>query len=173
MNNHLSIVIDADIARSSGTSVHPTSSSSRCFLENVSKNGHKAVVCPLLMSEWKKHRSLFAKKWLASMIARKKVHFIKPEDQDRINQLIESNISDLNKRTIATKDAHLINAALLADKVVASNDDTARGVFCDLSDNCGDVRAVKWFNAVHDRDFLSGYLVTNCFVPQEYFLVNL
>lgn len=95
MSNPISIVIDADIARSSGTSEHPVSSGSRALLDSVTKNGHKIVICPKLMNEWKNHRSLFARKWLASMIAKRKVKFIKPEEET--NSTIAAHIIDPKK----------------------------------------------------------------------------
>jgi hypothetical protein len=170
VNNCISVVVDADIARSSGTSEHPVSSGSRALLDNVSKNGHTLAICPTMMSEWKKHKSIFAKKWLASMIAKKKVQFIKPVQQ--ANDLINSNLTDSKKITIATKDAHLIDAALDTDRIIASNDDIARNVFCELSVNCGSIRNIKWFNSISDKSFLATYLSTQCFVPQNYYIVS-
>jgi len=170
VSNAFSIIIDADIARSSGMSEHPVSSGSRSLLNTVAKNGHVTTMCPILMAEWKKHKSLFARKWLASMIARKKVKFIKPNKQT--DSLINAHISDVNKISIAEKDSHLIDAALASDKVIASNDDIARNVFCELSINCGNIRSIKWFNAISDREFVTNHLVSNCFVPKRYYLLN-
>ena len=170
MSNSYSIIIDADIARSSGLSIHPVSSGSRALLETVAKNGHAAAICPTLMAEWKKHRSLFATKWLASMIAKKKVIFIKPEQQIIVE--IEAHLNDLKKKSIAEKDSHLIDAALASDKIIASNDDVARNVFCELSVSCGNIKKIKWFNAVSDRDFVNNYLSSDCFVPEQYYILQ-
>jgi len=168
MSNSLSVVIDADIARSSGISEHPTSSGSRALLENVSTNGHRAAICPTLMQEWKKHQSLFAKKWLSSMIAKKKVDFIKPEKKTSI--LINKNIKDNTKKSVAEKDAHLLDAALIMDNIVTSNDNNARSVFCSLSNSCGNLKSIKWFNAVTDKSFVSKYFSQKTNVPKKYYL---
>ncbi len=170
MANKYSVIIDADIARSSGTAEHPVSSGSRALLDSVSKNGHKAAMCPTLMAEWNKHRSLFARKWLASMIAKKKVNFIKPESTT--TGLIHNHLEKDKSIAIAEKDAHLIDAAIEVDKIIASNDDIARGVFCELSENCGDIRTIKWFNAITDREFVSNFLLSDCFVPEKYYVVD-
>ncbi|MBB1443024.1 hypothetical protein H5157_07380 [Pseudoalteromonas sp. SG43-3] len=122
------------------------------------------------MAEWKKHRSLFARKWLASMIAQKKVKFIKPAENT--NTLIQKNLTDAKKIGIASKDAHLIDAALDTDKIIASNDNIARDVFCELSVNCGNIRSIKWFNSISDKSFLTTYLSTQCFVPPNYYVVH-
>lgn len=169
MANNYSVIIDADIARASGMSEHPVSSGSRALLDTVSKNGHKAAMCPTLMAEWKEHRSLFARKWLASMIAKKKVNFIKPPSI--ASGLITNYLEREKSIAIAEKDAHLIDGALEVDKIIASNDDIARNVFCDLSKNCGNLRTIKWFNAIKDRDFVSNYLESDCFVPEKYYVL--
>lgn len=168
MSKVISIVIDADIARSSGTSEHPTSSRSRALLNNVSKHGHFANLCPILLGEWKNHRSLFAKKWLASMIARKKVNFINPEKQ--VGNIIKNRIVSESDQSVAIKDVHLVDAALASDKVIASNDNNSRIVFCCLADTCGLIKDVKWFNAVKDKEFLDQFLSQSCFIPKVYYL---
>lgn len=170
MSNSIAIVVDADIARSSGESEHPVSSGSRSLLDNVYKNGHKLAMCPTMLAEWKTHRSRFATTWLASMIAKKKVNFIKPEKQT--NNLININIKEDAKIRIAEKDSHLIDAALFTDRVIASNDNNARKVFCELAESCGDIKTIKWFNAVSDKKFIENYLATQCFVPERYFVMN-
>lgn len=164
----LSFIIDADIARSSGTSEHPIASGSRKLLENLTSKGHKVAMCPSLMQEWKKHRSHFATKWLASMVAKKKIHFIVPAK--KIQQFIENSIEDCKDKEIALKDCHLVDAALLADRIIASNDDTARKVFCTLSKSMGEIGTVSWFNAVTDGAFISGPLMDGEYIPEIYYL---
>jgi hypothetical protein len=167
--NNYSVIIDADIARSSGMSVHPVSSGSRALLDTVSKNGHSAAMCPTLMAEWRKHRSLFARTWLSSMIAKKKVDFIRPSEIT--GDLIVNNLDKDKEIAIAVKDAHLIDGALTVDKIIASNDDIARNVFCELSTNCGSLRTIKWFNAIADREFVTNFLISDCFVPEKYYVI--
>ncbi len=168
MANNYSVIIDADIARSSGMTEHPVSSGSRSLLNTVSKNGHMLAMCPTLGAEWKKHRSLFATRWLASMVAKKRINRISP--QATTNTLIVNNLKTDKEIAIALKDAHLIDGALEVDSIIASNDDIARNVFCELSISCGSLRTIKWFNAISDRDFVTDYLVSDCFVPKKYYV---
>ncbi len=167
-NLFLSLVIDADIARSSGTSEHPVSSGARKLLDSVSKNGHVAVMCPTLCAEWKKHRSRYATKWMASMVAKKKLLFIKPNEE--VKNFVEVNIVESKQKEIASKDSHLVDAALFTDKIIVSNDDRARHVFCQFSLQYGLIKTVSWFNSVRDKDFLIQNLVKNNFIPDIYFL---
>lgn len=164
----LSFVIDADIARSSGNSEHPVSSGSRMLLENVAKNGHKTAMCQTLMQEWRKHKSIFATKWLASMFARKKVIIIKHNNSTK--NLVEQNISSVKEQKIALKDSHLIDAALAADKIIASNDDTARDVFKKLTLANGEIGGIVWLNAVSDKEFITDTLMAGGYIPHTYYL---
>jgi hypothetical protein len=168
MANNYSVIIDADIARSSGMTEHSVSSGSRALLNTVSQNGHMLAMCPTLGAEWKKHRSLFATKWLASMVAKKRIKRINP--QATTNTLIINNLKKDKEIAIALKDAHLIDGALVVDNIIASNDDIARNVFCELSISCGSLRNIKWFNAIADRDFVTDYLVSDCVVPKKYYV---
>lgn len=164
----LSFVIDADIARSSGESEHPVSSGSRSLLESVARNGHKAAMCPTLIQEWKKHKSIFATKWLASMIARKKVFFVKPLCVT--SKIVEQGLSVDRDKLIALKDSHLVDAALATDKIIASNDSVARDVFKRLALVNGYIGEIAWFNAVSDRDFVGTTLVAGGYIPPIYYL---
>lgn len=167
-SNILSFIVDADIARSSGMTEHPVSSGSRKLLDSLAKNGHKAVMCPNLRREWSKHKSMYATRWLASMIARKKVIFI--ASKNKIKETIEERVEDCKEKEIALKDSHLIDAALQADKIIASNDSIARNVFCGLSVKVTEISNVSWFNAVSDGEFISEKLMCGSSIPSNYFL---
>ena len=93
---------------------------------------------------------------MASIIAKKQVNFIKP--QSTTTDFIKNHLENAKYIYIARKDAHLIDTAMISDKMVASNDDIARGVFCELSEYYGGIRTIKWFNAITDREFVSNFL---------------
>ena len=164
----ISFIIDADIARSSGFSEHPVSSGSRKLLENLKQSNHKAAMCPKLMEEWRIHKSLFSAKWLASMVAKKRIVFIKPAK--KINNFIEKNIEFCKDKEIALKDSHLVDAALAVDKVIASNDNKARNAFCNLSNKNVEIETVSWFNPVTDSAFIYEFFISGGFIPKKYYL---
>lgn len=165
-----SFVIDADIARSSGLSEHPVSSGSRMLLESVASLGHKVAMCPVLRQEWKKHKSNFSTKWLASMVARRKIVFVTPSG--RIKCYIKDNVVDGREKEVALKDSHLIDAALEADKIIASNDNVAREVFCTYSGGNGEIGTVLWFNAVTDKEVIYERLMRGGYIPSDYYLLS-
>ncbi|MEL7383555.1 MAG: hypothetical protein AAGJ88_08175 [Pseudomonadota bacterium] len=169
MPTKLSIVVDADIARSSGLSEHPVSSGSRKLLECITKHGHYATMCPSLLNEWKAHRSLFARKWLASMIARRKVNFLKADIPTSARNFLTASIEDSTLKEVALKDAHLVDAALYTNKLIASNDDRARNAFCTFSQNTGIWSEVAWVNAISNGSFLQDYLQNqSIMIPKEH-----
>jgi hypothetical protein len=167
----LSIVIDADIARSSGTSEHPVSSNARKLLNLVQSEGHCIVMCPMLREEWKKHQSGYATRWLSSMVAKKQVRFITHKSE--LQLYIETNVADIKLREIAMKDAHLVEAAFLESKIIASNDVKARDAFCEISLIHRILEQVIWLHSITDNDFIKNYLSKSCFVPTEKFLKKL
>lgn len=169
LSNYLSLIVDADIARSSGMTEHPVSRNSRESLEFIINNDLKLAMCPEILNEWKKHRSLFAKKWLASMYAKKRVIPIKPlsEAREKINN---AGITP-KEHSIALKDAHLIDAALHVDKVILSNDDNAREVFCKVSEKYKELQSIRWFNVVnHSAEAQDCLLKKQNLTPQQFFL---
>lgn len=169
MSNILSLVVDADIARSSGMTDHPVSRNSRESLEFIINNDLKLAMCPELLSEWRKHRSMFAKKWLASMYAKRKVVMIKPISEAKIK--VDNSVITPKENSIASKDAHLIDAALFADKVILSNDDNARKVFCKISENYKELKSIRWFNVIkHSTEAHDCILKKQNQTPQHFFL---
>jgi hypothetical protein len=74
---------------------------------------------PLLRDEWKRHQSLFARAWLAEMTSRAKVEAIADIRNEALRVEAPGTAS-------ATKDLHLIEAALATDKIVISLDERAR-----------------------------------------------
>ena len=137
-----SLVVDADVARAAGVSEHPVSKNSRVLLQALLQSGFKVGFCPVLLSEWKKHRSLFAKQWLGSMTARKRVVRITPESM-AVSFIDSADITE-DQKDIANKDAHVVDAALALDKFIASNDRRAREVFSLVARDSAAFQGIIW-----------------------------
>ncbi|WP_319244385.1 hypothetical protein [uncultured Propionivibrio sp.] len=140
--NGESIVVDADVARAAGVTEHPVSKNSRVLLQTLLAMDYKVGFCPVLFGEWKKHRSLFAKRWLGSMVARKKVVRLTPVSI-ALGLIDSANITE-EQRSVANKDAHVVDAALASDRFIASNDKKARDVFCCVAQDTAAFRDVIW-----------------------------
>ena len=169
MANIYSVIIDADVARSSGTSIHPVSSGSRALLDSVKSNRHKATMCKTLLAEWKHQRSLYASTWLSSMYSRKLVNRIEPKSITKL--LIQNNLTNDKSIDTALKDAHIIDVAIEANGIIASNDDKARKVFCELGRSCGNLQSIIWFNPIRDKIPVANYLSSGCDASPQYYLI--
>lgn len=161
-----SIVVDADVARAAGVSEHPVSRNSRDLLQTLLARNYKVGFCPVLLAEWKKHRSLFAKQWLGSMIARKRVVLLTPVSIT-VDLIDAANISE-EQRDVANKDAHVIDAALALDKFIASNDKKARDVFCCVAQSSAAFRDIIWAVPSLDGEKISEVLDSRDDIPPQW-----
>ncbi|MBD3895261.1 hypothetical protein IEI94_05290 [Halomonas sp. ML-15] len=162
------VVIDADVARSSGETDHPVSSNCRNLLESVRKNKGVVAFCPVLSQEWAKHASRFARKWLATMVASRKV--VRINDENNVAQDVdESQLVDCVKQ-VALKDCHLVHSAIIASAFVASRDDAAREAFKEASKCVGYIANVVWFNPVSEPQFIDTYWGGKRFVDKRFLL---
>jgi len=162
-------VIDADIARSSGTTEKPVSKSCRIFLDFIREQGYFIVMNTTLNEEWNKHQSIYAKKWLASMYAKKKVLRHKDKNFDFEQKITSSGLSDLEKN-IALKDVHLLNASRDYGKTIASGDDKARSTYVALAVLYKEISDFLWVNPKNDLEILLEYMKNSKLAKAEWYL---
>lgn len=167
-NNNLVLIIDADIARSSSTTEHPVSSSGRKVLESIITSKHSICFCPKLLAEWKKHRSGYSTKWLASMFAKRKVEFT--DSSHAIEALLSEIEEDSKHKEIALKDVHLIDSSLVNSKIIFSNDDNARRAFVHFSERIGAIQVVVWLNSVTENNIIDETIKKGCIPENAIFL---
>lgn len=139
------LVIDADVGGSASESEHPVSRACRLFLEAVRKVGHHVVMTTAIRDEWRRHQSRFSQKWLVQMIGGRSVHWCDAGRDDRLRNRIAAVVA-VNRQPAAAKDAHLVEAALSTDRLVASRDERARGIFRDASGNVRELKPIVWVN---------------------------
>lgn len=164
------IVVDADVARSAGLTEHPVSKNSREVLQSILNSQLSVSFCKTLSDEWRKHASIFAKRWLTTMIAKKKWSLITPHDLVQ-NDIINSNLTD-GEKAAAIKDAHVINNAIQTDKFIASNDKIARGIYSKISQTTNNLNDVTWaIPAEHGTD-IQRVFSDGGFIPNEWNIKN-
>lgn len=165
-----SFVVDADVARAAGLSEHPVSKGARDVLQAILNSDARAVFCPMLREEWKKHQSIFATRWQSSMTAKKKIDRITVTSN--VSENIDlSAISDAQK-AIAKKDAHVVDAALSVRSIIASNDIRARAVFKILGRVTGDIGELMWVSPTSEGERILELISSSGYVPNEWFLKN-
>lgn len=143
------LVIDTDIARATGggnTQSEP-SKSCRIFLDTMLEDTqHKVVLTRAIQEEWKRHQSLRTANWRATMIAQKRVCFIKAPTDEALRLQVEQCASSENKRNTMLKDFHLVEAARQADKIVISMDERVRGCFREITHIVHPLALIAWVN---------------------------
>jgi hypothetical protein len=142
------LVIDASIAQAAGgmDAVELGSKQCRDFLTKVLNVCHRLVMTPDISEEWNKHQSGFARRWRTSMHARRKVVRADIVNNDALCARIEALMSNDSDRTAVWKDMCLIEAALAADKIVTSRDETVRNLFADAAQHIWELREIVWVN---------------------------
>lgn len=148
------IVIDTDIARSAGETDHPRSVTCREFLQAVVQICHRVVVTPDILFEWEKHRSRFTSRWLAAMAQKGKAVECEPAKMtDLREQFANDEIEKGSQAEAMLKDIHLIEAAIVNDRLVASLDENARQMFHNLaSTSSKDLQSIVWVNPERSED---------------------
>lgn len=163
------LVIDTDIARSAGgmEAQEGRSKSCRDFLIAVLETQHKVVTTDAIRTEWHKHQSRFTRTWLVSMFARKKVCLIDAPIDEELRKKVEQAADDEQKRTAMLKDIHLIEAALQADQIVISMDETVRHYFRKTALTIGVIRQIVWVNPCKDEETPLEWLKAGAVLEKE------
>lgn len=165
-NSPSHFVVDADIARAAGVTEHPISKAARDMLKALMDSESEVAFCPTLLSEWRTHRSLYATRWLSSMIARKRIFRLTPPSIS-LNEIEKSPLTDQQK-SIANKDAHVIDLAVATGKFIASNDKAARQVFCLIAGHSNLLNGIFWAVPTDCGEKLSACISKNEIFPSEW-----
>lgn len=143
------LVVNASVARAAGGERATASVSISCteFLETFrDESSHHIVMTPGLSAEWDRHQSVFAARWLKSMIARKRFVYIRPPQNTVLSDEIERTAVRERDIEALRKDFHLLGAALETDQSIISLDETIRGLFKQASQHVGEIRNIIWVN---------------------------
>lgn len=145
----LLLVIDASVMRAAGSegATAPIPKNCREILLTVLKVCHRVGTSPKILDEWKRHQSRFAKRWLTSMYARRKVVQCRVGEQ-RTRRFAEIPPEKLTEQELAAllKDAHLVDAADAADKIVLSLDRSVRVILDKTVSSIPDLAHHVWID---------------------------
>ena len=154
------LIIDCSIAHAAGPedAKHPTSKNCRDFLLAVLRICHRIGMSRAVADEWKRHRSGFARQWLVSMHARRKVALIRAEEDASLREVI-STLAKTDKACRAMlKDVHLLESAAQSDRRVAALDETVRRLFAEISQHHKPIRSICWVNPDLEFEEASAWL---------------
>ena len=140
------LVVDASVVRSAGQTERPVSSSCRNCLEAIRCICHRVAVTPAIREEWNRHMSRFSRKWRRSMAARRKP--LKPVAPASL-PIDTSAYADPAREQIE-KDMPLLEAALAADRIIVTRDESLKLALKRRPDGMTLFRSIRWINPVTD-----------------------
>jgi hypothetical protein len=149
------LIIDSSIAHAAGgvDATHPTAKNCRDFLQAILNICHRALFSPPLIEEWKGHASLFAQRWQRAMERRQKIDWIEAQSDAELRKMIAEAAASEKDKAAMEKDAFLLEAAeATKDRMVASLDESARGLFRELSGKFPRIGKVVWVNPGSEED---------------------
>jgi len=124
----------------------------REFLRAVRKAGHLIVMSEPISAEWDVHQSLFALAIRLWMSQHRRVYYVGDPTDDALRQEITRAATGDGERQIMLKDAHLIEAAIVADRTVSSLDERVRGHFRRAAMSVEQLRTIVWVNPHTEAD---------------------
>jgi len=139
------LVIDADVARASGEA-GGRSRRSREFLLAVRDHRHQLVMTQRLREEWRRHQSRFSRRWQTQMYGRKLVCFTDQDETVGLEERLLKLVDQSTERVAMRKDVHLVEAAWVTGRRIASFDEKARDLFHRAADRAAELRKISWVN---------------------------
>lgn len=168
------LVIDTSIFRAASErpSADPRGQTCSDLLHRILTICHHVAFAPEARDEWNRHRSRFAMTWRRAMTARKKLHFLEEacrddELRDVCRQLFEDDDAPGSWDEVE-KDLHLVEAALVTDKVVLSVDRRIHECLAWVASQRGarSLQGLRWLDPVEDEGkvgrLLAGSLPRGC-----------
>lgn len=147
MKRSSGIVVDADVSRSSAD---PSDSprALACARALLAIRGCESLLVVFedkLRQEWHENQGRFARKWLLSMHARRRVTLHASIPAWSALRIILTGLPS-RARSAAEKDLHLVELARHDGWKLVSLDDTARRIFAQACSNCTELAQLAWGN---------------------------
>lgn len=141
------IVVDADVSRSSAD---PSDSprALACARALMAIRGCESLHIAFedkLKQEWQEHQGRFARKWLLSMHARRRVTLHASIPAWTALRIVLTGLP-ARARAAAEKDLHLVELARHDGWMLVSLDDTARRIFAQACSGCTELGQLAWAN---------------------------
>ena len=142
------LIVDACLAVDAGSKSPPAIRGARVrsFLLAVLGASHRVGFTFELESEWKQHAALFARSWLRTMRARRRVDRLSPSLNLALRDRALATAANDSVSDAMEKDWHLVVAAFATDRIIASSDDRARGYYATASTTIAALKSLVWVN---------------------------
>lgn len=140
------VIVDASVVRAAGETEHPVSSACRGCLLAILDICHRVGITSESSDEWKRHMSQFSRKWRRSMAARRKA----PTTVERVNAPLQLHNYTEKARAAIEKDRHLLEAALAADRIIVTLDESLKSALQQCPDGIALLKTIRWIHPVVD-----------------------
>ncbi|MEN6576559.1 MAG: hypothetical protein ABFD90_09465 [Phycisphaerales bacterium] len=142
------LVVDACVARSAGETKNPISSCCRESLLGILNICHRVVMTDAIQSEWNRHMSRFTRKWLSSMVAKKKVYRCEGAQLSHVDEAC-AGLSPCEQDELK-EDLCLIEGACAGDGIVVTRDNAIVRIWQKCHSRFGLSKPIQWINPVTD-----------------------
>jgi hypothetical protein len=171
-------VVDACIMKAAGQTAG-TSSNCRKFLSLILDNEHKVVITEEIKKEWENHQSSFSSEWRIAM-TRKNLTF-RPENsklsehidlKNQIDNTLKTDIKfkDSKYYEDVNKDFHLVQAALVSDKLVSSLDDKMKKILTKICDEHTVLKTISWLNPDKQCETTTDWFINGCKTTPDFLI---
>jgi hypothetical protein len=100
------------------------------------------------------------------MVSKKRICWIDAPADDKLRRKVEQ-VTNEKKRVAMLKDMHLVEAALQADRIVISMDETVRQCFHEVTRRIGVLKQIAWVNPCKSEDALIEWLQEGAELEKE------
>lgn len=154
------LVIDSDVTGAAGDEDSDNATAANChrFLVTVLTCEHYIVRTPEIKDEWRRHRSGFSYRWLFRMHARKLVIDLNIGTNQSLREKLSRHVTDEALLEEMLKDAHLLEGAIVTDRIVASRNNSERDLFRGVSRRIGEIRDIMWVNPDTESEYCLDWL---------------
>jgi hypothetical protein len=124
----------------------------RDFLQTMWEMRHWLVMSDELNREWRDHGSRFALLWLGAMKDRGRLEMVGLVRDADLRQSLGQAARDQAQRDRMFHDAHLVETARRADRLVCSRDESVRTDFSDCAPSVTQLGGIVWVNPTHPHE---------------------
>jgi hypothetical protein len=144
VNTSRLLVVDTSVISSAGETTKGESPACSEALLSILDICHRVAMTPSIRDEWDRHLSRFSRKWWRSMAAHHKAsEYVDPAETG----LDMSEYSEKD-REIIEKDMSLLTAALSADKIIVTRDDSFQQALAKTKRGQKIRSSITWINPV-------------------------
>lgn len=164
-------ILDACVVRGAGNSQAIESKRCRETIDAIKNHRHILLVDSTLWGEWRRHTTIYSSAWLTEIVSRGQIQAIelKPNHQQEITLAIEK--LPAQQRPVATKDIHILHAAIQSNALVISSEQSCRTAYVVCGVHYPPIQGIYWVSPL-SCETLPVWLASNSQPQLDWLLIN-